>query len=985
MTLLNPVSLLKRRRTSQLIPEARPESTLRPLEVPAMKLPEDYDPRIKGKGVHDFNAPRPKRNYTTNDLQNMAEQAAMGVDDPSKSNRRSSTPAIAVDIPTAEFQQSPEREHIPVFVENFEEEPVQKNDSSAVQRESLANSSFLARMSKQLEFDSLVFPDSKTPQQKSPPEPPPPPHSPHHHHARSSKTDTSSYRHSSDRSTIHSSVSNDTKATSPSQSPTRGQSMASSALETPFQPQQNLKHVSSSASQASRFSFQFNSDRCVAQEKALEDKHTQKVAAKASRHVSLADSRFEELEENELDDYDDMDDGGFEEEIPLVNTDAGDASIFASGNARSRLSMPVHVVDTSVLKTSEPKTKAEPGQDVSSQRSGSDKSASQPSVATEAEQSTPKRAPTSQSSHTDDMYFDDGQIDHGSTGSVEFDEAAAFDSPVETQFGRKSVEDAVSPRKQPPAMLASLPKIATQDLSDSSRSRSSSKTPEALKMQPGKNFVHRPKASFEQLASQSDSLNAYHSALASAASKAAKDGKFERTTSIQTASSKYSSDMDEKRPSAAESEGHDPWNATPGPAQEFSALPDETEEEEDPMIAAANAEVLASDEAEFYGREFGFYGAAMAGDAQVYNGGVFERADADRSGVGHSLLREPNLTPITERSEYSTRNSFISMGGFGSAFPSSTRERENPFSAFPSSAARERENPFSSPNLKDLAANMGLNDEEMTLSQLMKLRKETFGASGGSNRSSVAAGSGSSDDSSPTSLTNSSPPGMRLFTLPSAQHPLATQTDRRPSATEQAIAEVPEAESEATSADAFRSSPPVLRPASSRRESSGAAEAFAQEYSEAVSSPVLAASKPETRPSPPRWGSPSLPSPTPGSPLRAPSSNPSPVSSPEPVALQSPAPTPALPAAQPSASSPPMPSAAMMQKFATRPMPNAYRKSWQTSQRNSFSTGPGADSVAYVQERDEEGNVRWYLERRRKKSEGEMVVVGREAVEGGRI
>lgn len=995
MTLLNPVSLLKRRRTSQLLSEIVPEPVHRPLKSPALKLPDGYDPRIKGKGVHDFNAPKPKRNYTTNDLHRMAENSTTAPDNLTESVRRSSTPAVAVESRLAEIEQSPEKEHVPVFVENFEDEPAQDSEASAVHRESLANSSFLARMSKQLNFDTLVFPEPKAQEQK--PSAEPPPQSPHHHHARSSKTDTSSYRHSSDRSTIHSSVSTDTKATSPSHSPLRAQSGASLTLDAPFQPYMPLKHVPSSASHSSRFSFQFNSERSIAQEKALEEKHNQKVAAKASKHVSLADSRFEELEENEVDDYDEMDDGGFEEDIPMVNTDAGPDEMFGSLNTRSRLSMPLHAVEKPASTPSESTIEVKSETIESAQHPPQDQDTPESAEESDARPCTPKRVPTGLSTRTDDMYYDDGLIEHASTTEPgDFDEAAAFDSPIESHTDQRASEDAVTPRRQPPGLLANLPKIATQpqDLDNHYRSRSASKTPnEMLPVQHGPNFVHRQKASFEQLTNPAQSLNAYHRALARAASRAAQDGKFERKISVQTSSSKYSDDADEKRPSALDSgdsgDNDDGWVDLPDPVRDYNTLPDEVEDDEDLMVAEANAEVLASDEAEFYGREFGFYGVPGTGGTQTYNGGVFERPDGDKPGIGHSLLREPNLTPITERSEYSTRNSFV--GGFGSSLPG----------GFPSSTSRERENPFSNLNLKDLAANVGLDDEEMTLSQLMRLRKETFGGVPGnsSNRSSLTAGgaSGSSDDnSSPSSLGNSSPLGLRFHNLPGTQHPLAIHHDRRPSATEQPIAEVPEAEIDDDSDTLeFSSSPPV--PRDTRRKSSGAAEAFAQEYSNIVSSPVMAAQKLASSPSP-RRGSPSPSLPTSAvytqrlasvSPLTSPESQQSPVSS---------------PGAGPHSTasmSPPMPSAAMMQKFASRPAPDAYRKSWQPSShqhRNSLgggggglvspqtTAGTGADSVAYVQEADEEGNVRWFLERRRKKSdgpEGELVVVGRERVEGG--
>jgi hypothetical protein len=47
--------------------------------------------------------------------------------------------------------------------------------------------------------------------------------------------------------------------------------------------------------------------------------------------------------------------------------------------------------------------------------------------------------------------------------------------------------------------------------------------------------------------------------------------------------------------------------------------------------------------------------------------------------------------------------------------------------------------------------------------------------------------------------------------------------------------------------------------------------------------------------------------------------------------------------------------------------------------------GSAADSVTYVREHDEAGEGRWILERRRTAESGELELIGREIVEGGRI
>ncbi|KAJ4405660.1 hypothetical protein N0V82_010282 [Gnomoniopsis sp. IMI 355080] len=125
------------------------------------------------------------------------------------------------------------------------------------------------------------------------------------------------------------------------------------------------------------------------------------------------------------------------------------------------------------------------------------------------------------------------------------------------------------------------------------------------------------------------------------------------------------------------------------------------------FIAEANAEALAYDDEGFYGTEFGFYSAppparphddSSTGGGIVY-GGYFGPSGALQRGLStRNVLREPNLTPITEMSEYSNRNSMLSMGGL----PSATLAD------------------FRSPHMEDF---------DYTLGGLQRLRGKTFGGS----------------------------------------------------------------------------------------------------------------------------------------------------------------------------------------------------------------------------------------------------------------
>ena len=113
----------------------------------------------------------------------------------------------------------------------------------------------------------------------------------------------------------------------------------------------------------------------------------------------------------------------------------------------------------------------------------------------------------------------------------------------------------------------------------------------------------------------------------------------------------------------------DEVNAAPTDDINTSYLEDGYDDEDDDVVAAANAEALAYDDSGFYGQEFGFYararsdstGSANGQALEAVNGGFFGE-DGDDPLRRQNFSREPDLTPITERSEFSARNSFINFG-----------------------------------------------------------------------------------------------------------------------------------------------------------------------------------------------------------------------------------------------------------------------------------------------------------------------------------
>lgn len=170
---------------------------------------------------------------------------------------------------------------------------------------------------------------------------------------------------------------------------------------------------------------------------------------------------------------------------------------------------------------------------------------------------------------------------------------------------------------------------------------------------------------------------------------------------------------------------------------------DDVGDYDDPIIAAANAEALENDDEGFYGEEFGFYAYSQGtNDTQSANGGWFN--GISRSFSSRGKFCEPSLTPITERSERSTRNSVISMTA-----PHGQQQQQQ---QHPSPALAQ---------LVDLGGNF---DEEMSLSALMKLRRGAWGGSNSSLRSSSASPppaphphSASSNRGSFTALSDASP------------------------------------------------------------------------------------------------------------------------------------------------------------------------------------------------------------------------------------
>ncbi|KAF3908848.1 hypothetical protein ABW20_dc0108029 [Dactylellina cionopaga] len=172
-----------------------------------------------------------------------------------------------------------------------------------------------------------------------------------------------------------------------------------------------------------------------------------------------------------------------------------------------------------------------------------------------------------------------------------------------------------------------------------------------------------------------------------------------------------------------------------------SAEYDGDDGDEDDMIAEANREVLASDNDGWYGQEFDFYPTSSTNS--TYLAGGFFGIDLPKPG----FIRNPSLTPISERSESSLRNSLsiispnsISNGGI---------------SAGPLSAAL----------FTELASNEQTSCDETTLTQLQllsgtNLQEDNFKQLPFVNPSSTTAPSETNPQDNSSFLANVSMPAI---------------------------------------------------------------------------------------------------------------------------------------------------------------------------------------------------------------------------------
>jgi len=1043
LNLRNPMSLLLKRRSGQVLEHLSDESLMshRTPAIPGLLRSDDFDPRIRGNIVHDFSAPRPRGSISGAGVTSEAVRSGSAL-------TRGSPTRISREKLKSDDSQRAERQHTPVFRERFEDGEDEGKNESAVRAEVLANKDFIARNSFPApDQDDAILPPFARSMKPLPQIPEPPAVSQAKEEALSQQQQPSGAVLSTVLSAVPlSPVAEDATSPTETTSPRSTSADRPRTKKTPSSASRST--ISKRASRAStafdwqsaglpphmlsnssRFSFQL-AGSSAAQERLLEERHKQKAAAKA---LEQANRRVEEGESEDDDEFDmdAMDDygyDGFEEDIPTVgegwsHTGAGlngltlgmtglslqEARKMALGsNPVEQLGAmpvlpppPLHGLGIMSSLPEQTVTLGDPQKAVPGFR--------------EEESSTETKAGGG-SELLDDLYFDDGEIGDIDLADGEHFDESVFDDPSHPLYERKPVK--------PPEILENTKEgVSVVDKEDMQRPvvpQNSRRAPRRSRfgLLPSEVMPRYPDVN-----ASPETLSAYHQALALAATKAAADGRFSRQSSVdisdtemaglaQTSLSVRQPDEDDggvpnvsSRPSLVPDDSKHNSQATSsfspvadqfdgagegfsgktvgfflsnayddgfGYSSDFDCSDYDSPLGDDPIIAAANAEALANDDEGFYGTEFGFYAkpapyGAKDGEAVFFQGGYFgpkEWSEVKRQ----RSTREPNLTPITERSEYSTRNSYVSLHITDRA-----------------SADRGQ----SSPTLATLAMmNPSLDSDGMEM--LRKLKRAAFGGSQGS----LVSGANASSPMNSSPVVGKSD-ARALWSSPISRE-LHGEDDIDEEIDPNMLSEANYADDDEDIVDLDRVAGDVSP--NSICSSSNAEEDDDEQASSTTPERSIGSESPTIRATLHR--PPSIPnSPSPTNQLGSTQNIEGPQSQNEP----SPPPPPtssvslASSAAQSTTlvtphSSSTFPKPALCLPFtpvspvaASSFGPNSP-VSPTTIQKPMGHSRSGSDSVAYVKEMDDEaGTFRWVVERRRMAEDGEVEIVGREVVSGGRI
>ena len=778
--LLNPLSLLARRRESQGQPPKPEEGNVHAKSPSYPNLPDDYDPRIRGKIVHDFSVPRSKRPKAYNHGGASAETSPSVGSRPSSQHAQRG-PDSSSPPGTWASRQSQSPAHSPVFKEHFENDrqSLRQNfghsppSSRSPPSNAVVEPPRLPEFAKSLPLDifgdedegsrrlSNILTDLITPREPQPKQ------------ATEDKPQAEGNKEKQEDVSLQPITE---QATAEEPSPVEVSSLAKHpSPEIPGQTSRTPSFIRPgevlprhATTKSSRFSFQLSGMGSELQERLLEAKHRKHVASLSQDKAPLEDSGSEPSQ------YSDMDlaeNDGLEEKIPGVNVDLDDEDIEPQIPPASSL----HFTPLSVgLSPSEagPTPRDEAGQVI-----GRADTKFSPATSLRLQQlefepmdfhqlplfsglgigqlgngaSTKlsgirEELPTDSllEGDEDDMYFDDGDIQ----GLDYPSEGGSFDEDIfDDETGKIADLPAQNSRKlQFAGEQQKLAEILESDMADSSNDEETVFVDKTLPLRIKTDIdATEPiiglgdSQGVQKLAETSrgglteDNL-AYQNALVSAANKAAAQGRFTRPSSFTE-----SEGTNAKSPLAESQAGLISDDSRLSNLFDRTLSLDETDEflfddfmEDDTMIAEANAEVLANDDDGFYGQEFGFYARAHHKETpEMVNGGYFGPRGVESIHRRHSAkadFQEPSLTPITERSEWSRRNSLASVQTQGLAPAASI---------------------LPSPGLAQLidleqAGSAGLEDD-LSLSALLRLRRGAWGGS----QTSLSSASGSQNGSLP--------------------------------------------------------------------------------------------------------------------------------------------------------------------------------------------------------------------------------------------
>jgi len=721
--LLNPMSLLARRRSSQMS-NSRVDNPKIGAQSSIPAIPDDYDPRIRGNIVHDFSAPRPRRNVS-------------GIPAPpttdGNSNIQDASPSQAGLSPASRWNDQPRRhsDHSPVFTEHFEDDRnVLQPENKGYLQSSLLTNPQQHGYGKSLPVFARNLP-SHLPEQQSP---------------------ASAEQNLHQPAELPAELPAEPPKTNPS--PEQRNQPDQDIIPNVSNPPSSLpRHLKSNAS---RFSFDMGGVESSVQEKLLEEKHKAKEAARY-----MDDGYFDDFDDEfDHDLLDDVD--GLEEKIPGVNADA-DEDDFSTPylNVKSWARPKLSPVVASPITPAPPETLApthtsyldpetdSPTSSYSVSVTGTlpepteievSREAQGPSTTVTEKSGAAPQVPDADKQQTqvvddeDDLYFDDGEFGDLSLDDQDegFDESV-FDDETSHLYERRAIVQQ-TPALPPPTeepdhdSLLDLEESATQGLQHMPSVASNYRSASVKRGPLGEPIPNMGPARAHGGVLTEQNLEVLHNALAFAASEAVNKSRIERNIStidrsLGQESISQASQTGDSQPGLISddsrlSQGH--------PIMTFEDIYDDEAFDDDAywddaIVAAANAEALENDDEGFYGQEFGFYADAHGSSgSELTNGGYFGPRGVEcitRSHSSRGKFQEPSLTPITERSEWSTRNSMVSLKAHGAA-------HSNPSVA--------------SPGLAQLV-DMGNLDDEMSLSALMKLRRGAWGGSNGSLRSSAGS------------------------------------------------------------------------------------------------------------------------------------------------------------------------------------------------------------------------------------------------------